>query len=110
MEVGGWNEHVEETGEPAARSPLGSADTFLRLDRRDASTISLVARRGPEAGDEAVVTVLLDGLLDDSVRSERYILELRREDGGAWVLLSASWAQRCQPGRGHQAFSPRPCV
>lgn len=58
-------------------------------------------------GDE--VTLLRDGLEDDSVRAERYVLELRR-DGDELRLASARWAQRCHVGRGHQEFSPELCV
>ena len=111
LAVAGWNEHVEQSGERVGRSPVASADMFLRLDRRQASTVSVVVRRGAEAGDEANVTVLIDGLLDDSVRSERNVLEFVLGADGIWRLLSARRAaQRCHTGRGHQGFSPRPCV
>ena len=55
------------------------------------------------------MTVLRDGLEDDSVRAERYVLELER-DGGIWKLVSARRDQRCQAMRGHQEFSPALCV
>ena len=55
------------------------------------------------------VTVLRDDLEDDSVRAERYVLELR-PDGDEWRLDSARWEQRCHVGRGHQEFSPELCV
>jgi hypothetical protein len=53
--------------------------------------------------------VLLDGLGDDSVRAERWTLEFE-PDGESYLLTSAQWATRCQPGRGHQDFSPDDCV
>ena len=55
------------------------------------------------------VTVLRDDLEDDSVRAERYVLELR-PDGDEWRLDSARWEQRCHVGRGHQEFSPELCL
>jgi hypothetical protein len=55
------------------------------------------------------VTVTLEGLADDSVAAERYVLELEEHDGH-WSLASARWEQRCQPMRGHQEFSPELCV
>jgi hypothetical protein len=50
------------------------------------------------------------GLLDDSVAAVRYTLAFERDGDGTWVLRSASWAQRCAPDRGHDGFSPEPCV
>jgi hypothetical protein len=55
------------------------------------------------------VTLLRDSLEDDSVRAERYLLELERE-GDVWELVSARWEQRCHEQRGHQEFSPELCV
>jgi len=55
------------------------------------------------------VTLLRDSLEDDSVRAERYVLELERDDD-VWTLVSARWEQRCHEQRGHQEFSPELCV
>jgi hypothetical protein len=55
------------------------------------------------------VTVTFDGLLDGSVRAERWRLVLEPEDGG-YLLASAVRTLRCQPGRGHEDFTPEPCV
>jgi hypothetical protein len=57
----------------------------------------------------STATLLRDDLEDDSVRSERYVLELE-QDGDVWTLVSARWEQRCHDGRGHQEFSPELCV
>ena len=62
-----------------------------------------------EEGTSATATLTL-GLLDDSVRSQRYRLELSRREDGTWTIESASWAQRCHEGRGHQDFSPELCL
>ena len=57
----------------------------------------------------STVTLLRDDLEDDSIRSERYVLELE-EDGDVWELVSARWEQRCHQGRGHESWSPELCV
>lgn len=93
-----------------ARSPLDTAAAFLRLDERGGATASLVSRTAPEGGDAATVTATFDGLLDDSVRAERYVLRLERQGAGTWRLLSAALSRRCQAGRGHRDFTPAPCV
>jgi hypothetical protein len=91
-----------------ARSPLGAAVEFARLDRTQATTTSAVARTGPEGGDRATVVVTASGLLDDSVRAVRYTLVFQRASD-TWRLRSARRAQRCWPNRGHQTFAPRLC-
>jgi hypothetical protein len=52
----------------------------------------------------------LEGLLDDSVRARRYTVELQRDQSMKWRVRDADWAQRCQPGRGHQDFSAQNCL
>ena len=57
----------------------------------------------------STATLLRDDLEDDSVRSERYVLELEQA-GDVWALVSARWEQRCHVGRGHEGWSPELCV
>jgi hypothetical protein len=54
-------------------------------------------------------TLLRDSLEDDSVRAERWLLDLARE-GDVWTIVAARWEQRCHEQRGHQAFSPELCI
>lgn len=107
--VDGFASFQREVDARWERSPVLVAGEFLRLDEGDAFRTTVTATTGPEASGPGTVTVTLDGLQDDSVAAERYVLRFAR-DGETWVLESASWAQRCQPGRGHQAFTPEPCV
>jgi hypothetical protein len=94
---------------PWERSPALTAAEFLRLDDEQAPETTIESDAGPEGGGPARVTVTLDRLLDDSVRTRRYELELSR-DGETWRLDGATWAQRCRAGRGHQEFSPELCL
>lgn len=61
-------------------------------------------------GSSATATLVLDGLFDDSIRALRYDAELRRRQNGTWELLSATWSQACRTDRGHQDFTPGPCL
>jgi hypothetical protein len=89
---------------------LGSVlSTFVAAGLTDAARRSFEATTRGE-GSAATATLILDGLLDDSIRALRYDVEARRLSGGAWELVSATWSQRCRAGRGHQDFSPEPCV
>lgn len=101
-----FQDSVDEAWE---RRPALVAAEFLRLDRATAARATVEEETGGEGGGPASVVVTLDGLLDDSVRAQRFELTLAR-DGETWRLESASWTQRCQPGRGHRAFSPAPCL
>jgi hypothetical protein len=59
--------------------------------------------------DDGRVTLLRDSLEDDSVRAERYVLDVERAND-VWTLVRARWEQRCHEQRGHQEFSPELCV
>jgi hypothetical protein len=105
--VAAFNDYAASVEAAWERSPARTAGEFLSLEATPMTTIEAeVAGVGRGA---ATVIVTLDRLLDDSIRAERYVLGLRPE-GDRWILASVDWSQRCQPGRGHQAFSAEPCV
>jgi hypothetical protein len=106
--VADFNDHAADVDEPWERSPVLLAGQFLRLERREAARTNMVADVPGEGTETAEVTVVLDGLLDDSVAAERFVLGLRRQKD-VWTLRSARWSQRCAPGRGHEEFSTEPC-
>ena len=110
LPVDAFDAHAEGVDEPWERSLLALSSEFVGLDATDGPDVSFVATSGPEGAGPATATLVLDGLLDDSVRARRYVLTLSRRDDGTWRLDAATWAQRCNEGRGHQAFSPEPCV
>jgi hypothetical protein len=66
-------------------------------------------RSAQAAGAQAKVIAINDGLSDDSVRAERYELELARQPDGSWLLSRARRSWRCWPSRGHASFSAVPC-
>jgi hypothetical protein len=107
--VDGFAEHQESVDEPWEGSAAMAAAEFLRLDERTATRTSIVGTAGPEGTGPETVVVTLDGLLDDSIRAERWTLVFE-PDNEQYLLTSAEWAQRCQPGRGHQDFSVETCT
>ena len=107
--VDGFQEYADGVEEHWEGSPAMSAGEFLRLDERDAARTSIASATPAEGTGPATVVVTLDGLFDDSVRAERWTLTFT-PDGDVYELTAAEWAQRCQPGRGHQSFTPEPCV
>jgi hypothetical protein len=102
----GFQDEVDEEWE---RSPAMAAGVFLRLDERTATRTTIAAQAGPEGLGPQTVVVTLDGLGDDSVRSERWTLGFTEADG-LYTLTAALREQRCQPGRGHQEFSAADCT
>lgn len=107
LPVDAFNARAESVDEPWERDLAATTDEFLDLEEQEGSSRSF---QSTSSGDSASATLLVDGLGDDSVRARRYELAFSRRDDGTWRIVSARWAQRCQPGRGHQAFTPAPCV
>jgi hypothetical protein len=105
-EFAAYQQDVDERWEASAAM---AAAEFLRLDERNATTTTIEGQASAEGTGPETVVVTLDGLLDDSVRAERWTLEFEPE-GDNYVLTQATWAQRCQPDRGHQDFTPEACV
>jgi hypothetical protein len=105
-----FNDFVDKTRPAFATSALRTAIEFAHAGAGQAATTSVVVFEGPEgSADEATVTVTREGLADDSTRALRYLIVLERADDESWRLRSARRTQRCQPGRGSQAFSTKLC-
>ena len=107
--ISAFNDFLADDGRDFARSPIEAVTKFLRLDNTSAAVTTLKATSPGEVRNFSEVVVTLEGLLDDSVRAARYTIELQRDAGGMWRLRTADWAEQCQPGRGHQDFSPKLC-
>ena len=102
-------DYAKAVDEDWERSPVMAAGEFLHLDERTAARITVEGVASPEGTGPQTVTVTLDGLLDDSVRTERWVLTFVPDDE-VYRLTGANWSQRCQVGRGHQDFSPQLCA
>ena len=107
LPVAAFNARTERVDEPWERDLRQTTDRFLALPAQESGNTSF---QGTSSGDTGSASLLVDGLGDDSVRARRYELTFTRRDDGTWKIETASWAQRCQQGRGHQTFSPEPCV
>ena len=103
----GFQQEVDEEWE---RSPAMAAGVFLRLDERKAQRVTIDAEAGPEGGGGQTVVVTLDGLADDSVRTERWTLGFEEAEDGIYTLTGALREFRCHEGRGHQDFAGEACT
>ena len=109
VSVDGFAGFQGEVDEDWERSPAMAAGVFLRLDERTAVRTTIDAKAGPEGGGDQIVVVRLDGIPDDSVRTERWTLGFEDADG-VYTLTAALREVRCQQDRGHQEFSADDCV
>jgi hypothetical protein len=109
VSVDGFAAYQREVDEHWERSAAMAAGEFLRLDERTAARTTIEGKASAEGSGPQTVVVTLDGLLDDSIRAERWTLGFE-EDVGVYTLSAALREQRCQPARGHQDFSADDCV
>ena len=109
LDVGSFDDYLD-AHPGAAIAPVVVATTFLRLDRTHALRTSIDVISAGEGASQARVTVALDGILDDSVRAQRFVLRVDRNADGEWRITSADVTQRCRRGRGHETFGPAPCL
>jgi len=97
LDVEEFRAYTESVDEEFEADPEALVREYLRVDDGEVTT------DGPRT------TLLRDSLEDDSVRAERWLLDLARE-GETWTIAAARWEQRCHENRGHQAFSPELCI
>lgn len=64
---------------------------------------------GGEAPTATRITVVRDGLMDDSVRGERLDIALQRTATGVWRIAEVKRAWRCWRGESLDRFATRPC-
>jgi hypothetical protein len=106
----GFAAFQREVDEDWERSPAMAASMFLRLDERRAARTTIDAKAGPEGGGDQTVVVTLDGLADDSVRTERWTLGFEESEDGSYALTGALRELRCHEGRGHTDFAGEACA
>jgi hypothetical protein len=64
---------------------------------------------GSEAPSGSRITVVRDGLLDDSVRGERWDIALERGTAGLWRIKEVKRAWRCRRGEPLDRFATVAC-
>ncbi|HMO79286.1 MAG TPA: hypothetical protein PKD24_00705 [Pyrinomonadaceae bacterium] len=108
MDVAELNKRLD--GGRASDDPLGVISVLVG-SFEDMLTRSVEVRADSvEAAEMLTVVVTDDGYADDSVRGAQYRFRLRKDAEGNWRVTAASRGWRCQPGRGSQEFSAKPCI
>ncbi len=113
VEFRAHNEEIDRAavaGEAWVKDPAQIiARTFGGFSEMRSKTIEFKAPTADEA-DSLIITIANDGYLDDSVRGEKYSLELKMNEQGVWKFVTAAKAWRCWPGRGNQDYSTIKCT
>lgn len=97
LDVEAFRSYLERVDAEFERKPETLVREYLRIED------------GTLTVDGPRTTLLRDSLEDDSVRAERWLLDLARE-GDVWTIVAARWEQRCHEQRGHQEFTPELCI
>ncbi len=113
-----FNQFIEETNPPWSGSPLRATVEFIvggeppppAESELPPITTTLVQNTTPETGAEASVTLVEEGLYDDSTAAVRYRLEFTRQEDGSWRLTSAFADHRCHRGPDTKNFITEPCL
>lgn len=99
--------------EAAALAARGAAPVDIALavagPFEGSSQHIIQVNQGVESPSASRVTVLRDGLLDDSVRSERWEVALQRTATGAWSIGGVERAWRCRRGAQTDRFAATRC-
>jgi len=102
-----------EYGAAAALAAGGSSplDIALKIvgEFQGATQHIIQVNEGSEAPSASRVTVVRDGLLDDSVRGVRWDIALEKTTAGVWKIVEAKRAWRCWRGGSTDRFAPVPC-
>ena len=103
-------ESYEQASAAAAghRSPIEIALKVVG-DFEGQSQHIVQVNEGSEAPWASRVTVVQDGLLDDSIRARRWDIALQRSAAGTWVIREVRLAWRCRRGDRPDQFAATPC-
>jgi hypothetical protein len=111
LEVGPFNQKITiatEAGKSWPMDPLQVALEFVSHQGGSLVAISRLDQRA-EAPTETVITIVREGLLDDSLRAVWNQLDLVRTEDRSWRLKKARRAFRCYRGSQHAWFGRKVC-
>lgn len=102
---------VDQFGLDPSGDPGDIAATMLLYARQETEgrrreEISLTYA---DFGQTSQLLFTVEGLADDSVQAQRYLLDMTQTETG-WQIDSAGIQTRCAPNRGHQDWSSDSCL
>jgi hypothetical protein len=95
----------------SAAAGASALDIALQIAGEFAGTAQQVTQlnEGGEAASATRVTVVRDGLPDDSIRAQRWDILLERTTGGAWTIREVKEAWLCWRDESREHFTADPC-
>jgi len=95
----------------STRSDIENAEDLIREyygDIPEEGNSSVSVERTDLIGSRTQVTLLHDGLLDDSQKAVQLIMAVQKR-GQKWEVLEMQKNWKCHPGRGHTEWGIEPC-
>ncbi len=112
IDIGELNQQIFDGGKAGAGWVKDPYQIALKLagvfEETRTRTIEMSVPR-IEGSTTMSITITDDGIADDSTQSMRYRMELARDEGGIWSLITAGRSWTCQSGRGSQTFTTVRC-
>lgn len=103
----------EEYGTASAFAARGNAPLDIALKivgKFEGSTQHIIeVNEGNESPSASRITVLRDGLMDDSVKSERWDIALQRTAESIWGIKEVRRSWRCRRGEKTNGFASNLC-
>lgn len=93
---------------PWGTSPIAFANAVAGGSPSSSSELRTI-RQGPVEGSTAVVTVMTEGFLDDSVHGTRLVMLISLDQPG-FRIVRIDWSNTCQPNRGHKDYRAEYCT
>ena len=104
----------EEYGTASAFAARGNAPLDIALKivgKFEGSTQHIIqVNGGNESSSASSITVLRDGLMDDSVKSERWDIALQRTAESIWSIKEVRRSWRCRRGEKTNGFASNLCL
>jgi len=95
----------------SAAADASALDIALQIAGEFEGTAQQVTQlnKGGETASATRVTVVRDGLPDDSIKAQRWDILLERAVGGTWTIREVKEAWLCWRGESRNRFAADPC-
>ena len=106
-----YNARIEESrtkGETWANLPLSIATNLFGPADYTEGRMKCSVEYSQNQPDTAIVTVTVEGNLDDSVSAERRVIKFSKQSD-KWMIGDLRLGFKCQAGRGHTSYSGQLC-
>ena len=109
LSIGFFNRHLSTlTDEISAKEVMRLFKPKEESENNEGNEIETIVAETSKNGN-TLVTLIQDNLMDDSLKGEKYIMELERMDG-SWNVVYVKKNWKCRDGRGHTDWGIELCL